>query len=241
MSAAFSFRSFARRGADRSLAAWVLTISGLISAVTFALIVAGGAIVTGNVVAAVVGALGALATVVPVLLCLIALRNDRLRVRLESAAARGLGLAQRVMHRTQGDPQELVDAAMARIVGLRLNRRGWAFVFFLATLNWMANIACLALAITAVRSPVPWSGLILAWTVGVGAGSFGITPGGVGLVEAALAGALVASGVHAPQAVAAVLIYRLISFWLVDALGWTLYVTTRKTTTAIGASKDGAP
>ena len=79
MSAAFSFRSFARRGADRSLAGWVLTISGLISAITFALIVAGGAILTGNAVAAVVGALAASATVVPVLLCLIALRNDRLR------------------------------------------------------------------------------------------------------------------------------------------------------------------
>jgi uncharacterized protein (TIRG00374 family) len=61
----------------------------------------------------------------------------------------------------------------------------------------------------------------------VGAGSFGITPGGLGLVEAALAGALVAAGVHTPQAVAAVLVYRLISFWLVDALGWMFYVTTR--------------
>jgi uncharacterized protein (TIRG00374 family) len=228
MSAAFSFRSFARRGADRSLAGWVLTISGLISAVTFALVVAGGAILTGNAVAAVVGALGALATVIPVLLCLIALRNDRLRVRLESVAARGIRLAQQVVRRPRGNPQEMIEATMARIVGLRLNRRGWAFVFLMATINWVANIACLALAIDAVRSPVPWSGLILAWTVGMGAGSFGITPGGVGLVEAALAGALVAAGVRPPQAVAAVLIYRLISFWLVDALGWMLYVATRK-------------
>ena len=86
----------------------------------------------------------------------------------------------------------------------------------------------MALVVTAVGSPVPWSGLILAWSVGVGAASFGITPGGLGLVEAALAGALVAAGVHTPQAVAAVLVYRLISFWLVDALGWMFYVTTRK-------------
>jgi uncharacterized protein (TIRG00374 family) len=124
----------------------------------------------------------------------------------------------------------LIEATMARIVGLRLKGRGWAFVFTLATINWVADIACLALAIMAVRSPVPWSGMILAWSVGVGAASFGITPGGVGLVEAALAGALVAAGVHAAQAVAAVLLYRLISFWLVDAAGWMLYVTTRKRT-----------
>jgi uncharacterized membrane protein YbhN (UPF0104 family) len=228
MSAAFSFRSFARRGADRGLAGWVLAMSGVVSTVTFALIVAAGAILSGNAVAASVGALGGLAIVVPVLACLIGLRNDRLRARLEPVATRGLRLTQRAIRRPQGDPRELIDASVARIVGLRLRARGWIFVFCLATTNWVANIACLALAIMAVRSPIPWSGLILAWSVGVGAASFGITPGGLGLVEAALAGALVAAGVHAPQAVAAVLLYRLISFWLVDALGWVLYLTTRK-------------
>ena len=228
MSAAFSFRAFARRGADRGLAGWVLAMSGVTSTVALAQIVAVGAILSGNAVAAAVGALGGLAIVVPVLGCLMALRYDRLLARLESVAVRGLRLAQRVVQRPQGDPRELIEASVARIVGLRLRARGWIFVFFLATTNWAANIACLALAIMAVRSPVPWSGLILAWSVALGAASFGITPGGLGVVEAALAGALVAAGVHAPQAVAAVLLYRLISFWLVDALGWALYLTTSK-------------
>jgi uncharacterized membrane protein YbhN (UPF0104 family) len=173
-------------------------------------------------------ALAALATVVPVVAGLMALRDGRLRARLESVVARCLRLAQRLIHRPHGDARALIDAAEARVAGLRLKRRGWAFVFFMATLNWVSNIACLALALLAVRSPVPWSRLILAWSAGVGASSFGITPGGLGLVEAVLAGALIAAGVHTPQAVAAVLLYRLISFWLVDALGWTFYVTTRK-------------
>jgi hypothetical protein len=227
MSAAFSFRSFARRGADNSLAGWVLTISGVISTVTLALIVAVGAILSGNAVAAAVGALGGLATVIPLVVFLIALRNHRLRIRLQSVVARAVGLALRLMRRPQGDARELIEASVERIVRLRLKVRGWAFVFLMAAVNWTANIACLAVSIWAVRSPVPWSGLILAWSVGVGAGSFGVTPGGLGLVEAALSGALIAIGVHAPKAVAAVLIYRLISFWLVDALGWTLYVATR--------------
>jgi len=123
MSAAFSFRSFARRGADRGLAGWVLAMSGVVSTVTFALIVAAGAILSGNAVAAAVGALGGLAIVVPVLACLIGLRNDRLRARLESVAARGLRLAQRVIKRPQGDPRELIEASVARIVGLRLRVR----------------------------------------------------------------------------------------------------------------------
>ncbi len=228
MSAAFSFRSFARRGADGSLAGWVLAVSGVISTVTFGLILAAGAILSGNDFAAVAGTLAALATIAPVLASLIALRNARLRAKLESIVVRALGLARRVIRRPRGDPWELIDATMARVIGLRLKGRGWAFVFYVATLNWVADIACLALAIMAVRSPVPWSGLILAWSVGVGAASFGITPGGLGLVEAALAGALVVAGVHTPQAVAAVLLYRLISYWLVDALGWVLYLATRK-------------
>jgi uncharacterized protein (TIRG00374 family) len=92
----------------------------------------------------------------------------------------------------------------------------------------------------AVGSPVPWSALILAWSVGVGAASFGITPGGLGVVEAALAAALVAAGVHSPKAVAAVLVYRLISFWLVDAVGWALYGATRKRGSATPASASSA-
>jgi uncharacterized protein (TIRG00374 family) len=227
LGAAFSFRSFARRGADRSLAGWVLAMSGVISTVAFALVVALGAMVSGNAVAAVVGALGALATLVPVLGCMVAARNARLRVRLESIAERCLRLVQRVIRRPKSDPRELIDATVARVAGLHLNARGWFFVLWLATMNWLADIACLALAIMAVGSPVPWSALILAWSVGVGAGSFGLTPGGLGVVEAALAAALVAAGVHSPQAVASVLLYRLISFWLVDAFGWVLYVTTR--------------
>jgi putative heme transporter len=228
MSAAFSFRSFARRGADRGLAGWALVMSGVISTITLALVVAAGAMLSGNAAAAVVGALAALATVVPVLAGLLSLRHGRLRARLETVVTRSLRLALRVLHRPPGDPRALIDATVARLVGLRLKRRGWAFVFLMATLNWVANIACLALALLATRGPVPWSGLILAWSVGVGAASFGLTPGGLGLVEAALAGALIAAGVHTPQAVAAVLVYRLISFWLVDALGWIFYVTTRE-------------
>jgi uncharacterized protein (TIRG00374 family) len=227
MSAAFSFRSFARRGADRSLAGWVLAMSGVISTIAFALIVAVGAMLSGHALAAVVGALVASATIVPVLGFVLAARNDRIRVRLEAVGTRILRLAQRAIHRPQSDPRELIDTAFTRVLDLRLSGRGWAFVFWLALMNWLADIACLALSLIAVGSPVPWSTLILVWSVGVGAGSFGLTPGGLGLVEAALAAALVAAGVHPPQAVAAVLVYRLISFWLVDAVGWTLYAMTR--------------
>lgn len=53
--------------------------------------------------------------------------------------------------------------------------------------------------------------VLLVWSAGIGARSFSPTPGGIGVVEAAMIAALVVAGVRAPQAVAAVLIYRLVN------------------------------
>ena len=53
-------------------------------------------------------------------------------------------------------------------------------------------------------------------------GSTGITPGGFGLVELALTAALTAAGLHRSTALAAVLAYRLVNFWLILIAGWIL-------------------
>jgi putative heme transporter len=173
MSAAFSFRSFARRGQIEVWRDGVLTMSGVISTVTFALIVAVGAIMSGSSIAGVAGVLGGLATVVPVLGFLIALRNDRIRARLQSVVARAFRLAQRAMRRSQGDSREVIEATVEPIAGLRLKVRGWVFVFFMATVNWVADIACLALAIgvsLSLAQPLQGSRLTQGcsrWAIGV--------------------------------------------------------------------------
>jgi len=53
--------------------------------------------------------------------------------------------------------------------------------------------------------------VLLVWSAGVGAASFSPTPGGIGVVEVTMTAALVASGLHGPQAVAAVLFYRIVN------------------------------
>jgi uncharacterized protein (TIRG00374 family) len=60
--------------------------------------------------------------------------------------------------------------------------------------------------------------LVLAWAAGALASSVRLTPGGLGVVEAALASALVAAGLPASQAVPAAIVYRLVSLWLLAAL-----------------------
>jgi uncharacterized membrane protein YbhN (UPF0104 family) len=57
--------------------------------------------------------------------------------------------------------------------------------------------------------------------------SFVPVPGGVGVVEAGLTGALVAAGVDAPAALAGVLVYRLITYVVPIIMGAILYVMWR--------------
>lgn len=59
-------------------------------------------------------------------------------------------------------------------------------------------------------------------------GSFVPTPGGVGVIEAGLTGALVAGGVASTMALAAVLVYRLFTYVLPIVVGAVLYVLWRR-------------
>jgi uncharacterized membrane protein YbhN (UPF0104 family) len=59
-------------------------------------------------------------------------------------------------------------------------------------------------------------------------GSFAPTPGGVGLIEVGLTGALVAAGADPASALAGVLIYRLITYVLPIAIGTVLYLVWQR-------------
>ncbi len=117
--------------------------------------------------------------------------------------------------------------AMRRFVALGADPAvaGWAlavsgvFSSFALVTMVAADAACLALAVLAVGGDVPWRGLLLAWAAGTAVASLGLTPGGLGVVEAALGSALVAAGLAGPTAIAAVLLYRVVSLWPVVAVG----------------------
>jgi len=63
----------------------------------------------------------------------------------------------------------------------------------------------------------------LAYGAGQLAAALPITPGGLGAVEGSITIALVAFGGAQVTTLDAVLLYRLISFWLVLLVGWTLW------------------
>ena len=94
----------------------------------------------------------------------------------------------------------------------------------------MADCLCLAAALSATGASPHWNGLFLAYGIAMTAGSVGLTPGGLGIIEATLAAALVGIGITGQHALAGVLVYRLISFWLVMAGGWAIMaVLVRRT------------
>jgi uncharacterized protein (TIRG00374 family) len=54
------------------------------------------------------------------------------------------------------------------------------------------------------------------------------TPGGLGFVEAGLVGTLTLAGVPGPEALAATLLYRLVSYWLPIPVGGVAYLLFRR-------------
>ena len=103
----------------------------------------------------------------------------------------------------------------------------WGKVGGLGLANWLTDIGVLAMSILALGGAVPWRSLLLVYGLATLIGSLGITPGGLGLVEGTLCLGLVSTGVPAALALAAVLLYRLVSFWLVMATGWLVLLWLR--------------
>jgi uncharacterized protein (TIRG00374 family) len=219
---AFTFRQFSRRGIDAALAGWALAVSGMFSSVGFALVLAGGAVASDSSRKAMLGLLGAAVALVPSLIVLAALRYRTVRDGLNRVMSRVVHSSRRFFHRPAVGAEDALNKFLDRVAALRLRRVQALRILALATWNWVADCLCLAAAIKATGSAVPWQGLCLAYGAGMAASSIGLTPGGLGIVEATLSAALVAAGMTAHRALAASLIYRLISFWLVMATGWTV-------------------
>ena len=95
----------------------------------------------------------------------------------------------------------------------------WYATVALATVNWSADMLCLAALGSAFHVKVDAWALAVGY-LGVQVGRFvSFGSGGVGVVEPALLAVLVASGVPAAPAAAVVVAYRLLSCWLVILAG----------------------
>ena len=215
----FAMRRFVALGADASVAGWALAVSGVFSSFALIAVVALGAVVSGSGLAVVTASIGVLGGAVPLAVLLLSLRREGPRRLLEKLGTRLVAGVQKVSGKPEGDPEEIVAEQLDEVTALEPDRPTLWIAALLAALNWLADAACLAFAILAVGGDVPWEGLLLAWAAGTAVASLGLTPGGLGVVEATLSSALIATGLVGSTAIAAVLVYRIVSLWLVLAVG----------------------
>lgn len=226
--AVYAYKRYAKLGGGGAVAGWALAVSGICSSLALATIVALGGILCGNLAASLAGGLAIVLGVVPLGVVLLMLQRRVVCRCVERVGIVATSVLHRVLRRRLGEKIAVVRCVQ-RVATLRLTRRDAARVFASSLLNWVLDMACLGCAILALDGNVPWQQLVLVWAAGAGAGASSCTSllGGLGVVEAALTLALVGAGVPAAIAIAVVVLYRAVSFWLVLLVGATVLCTAQ--------------
>jgi uncharacterized protein (TIRG00374 family) len=86
-----------------------------------------------------------------------------------------------------------------------------------------AFVICLEASIRAFGGSLSWTAVAVVFLTGNALGSAAPTPGGLGAVEGALSLGLTLSGLPAETATSAVLLYRVLTFWLPVLPGWAAF------------------
>ncbi|MFJ8201208.1 YbhN family protein [Streptomyces sp. NPDC096152] len=219
---AWVLRLLSRRGVEPVLAAAVLVVSGALSVLGLAVLIVAGMFTVGAAGAAAVvrplaGVLLLALTVALVVFSLSRFAGFRAAVRRRwEDAGRRSGRVRRL----QGLLARVLDQAR----GLQSGWRPWVRPATLALMNWVFDAACLAACLWALGITVPWRGLLLAYTLTQIPGSLRLTPGSIGVVEASLSALLVLYGLGPGPAIAATLLYRAISYWALQPVGWASWI-----------------
>lgn len=111
------------------------------------------------------------------------------------------------------------SARDAWAAGAGLRTRDWALVLGFAAGKWLADLLCLLAVVRALDLPVSITALAGIYLSVQIVRQVPLTPGGIGVIETAFVTGLTAAGAVAAPAAAAVLIYRLLSCWLLIPLG----------------------
>jgi uncharacterized protein (TIRG00374 family) len=124
----------------------------------------------------------------------------------------------------------LAAAREAWQAGAALNARDWTVTVLLFAVNWLTDLLCLVATCRAVGLPVgvtTLAGIYLGVQI---VRQVPLTPGGVGVIDTALVAGLTAAGATAVTAAAAVLLYRLLSCWLLIPVGGAAALSLRRAT-----------
>jgi len=126
--------------------------------------------------------------------------------------------------RIEGLPERLLE--QRNVIRSVLGQQWWQATL-LSVGRLLFDYLCLLFCVRAVGADPRPSLILLAYAVAGVIGLLPITPGGIGVVEASLAGFLALAGLDGAQAVLATLAYRLASYWLPMLTGPVAYAAFR--------------
>jgi uncharacterized protein (TIRG00374 family) len=219
VSAAYAFRQFRTAGASRRAAGSVILLSGLMSG-------AGLATMYGLVL--LLPASGTASAHQTVLLVSAVLAAALLVFAVDWIASRRLYVPVEAQDEPPpagaGRVRRAILAVRSALDQLRrLPPRSALLSLLHATVNWATDLACLAAVAAAFGLPVSFTELATVYLTVQLVRQIPLSPGGIGVIEVALLAGLVSAGAANGVAAAAVLVYRLVSCWLVIPVGGLAY------------------
>jgi uncharacterized protein (TIRG00374 family) len=170
----------------------------------------------------------AIAGIVVVVFLLIALIPEDFERRMYSFT-RGYRF-RAFVHRLATAPATLASGTRTAIDFIRNPERGGLAVLG-AVGFWATNVGILWASFHAFDVQVPLGVVIQGFFIGMVANLFPFAPGGVGAVDAGMIGAFVLFGIPSSAVFPAILVYRLIAFWLPIPPGVVAFLQLRKTVT----------
>lgn len=221
LSATFVYRQQRKWGASPVVASWQLVMSGALQVVGLALLGLGGAFLLGakNNPFSLLFSLGGFVTLL-LLAQAVASRPDLID---------GIGIkVLSWVNSARGKPADTGVAkwreTLKQLESVSLGRRALGLAFSWSLFNWVADVACLAFAAYAAGGKPSLAGLTVAYAAARAVGAIPLMPGGLLVVEAVLVPGLVSSGMTLPAAISAMLIYRLVSWIFISAIGWVFFL-----------------
>ena len=237
LSATFLLRQQRMWGASTVVASWQLVMSGVLQAVGLALLGLGGAFMLG----AKDNPLSLLFTLGGFVALLLLAQAVASRPELiEGIGGRVLAWVNSVRGKPADTGLEKWRETLRQLESVSLGRRDLGVAFSWSMLNWIADVACLGFAAYAAGDHASVAGLTVAYAAARAVGTIPLMPGGLLIVEAVLVPGLVSSGMSLPSAISAMLIYRLISWLLIAAVGWGVFFFVFRTVNTAD-SDDDAP
>ena len=150
------------------------------------------------------------------------------------------GRAGRVMRRLSTVPATLASGTRTAIDFVRNPSRG-GLAMAGAVGFWAANIGILWASFHAFDVHITLGVVIQGFFIGMVANLIPFVPGGVGAVDAGMIGTFVLFGLPASEVFAAVLVYRLIAFWLPIPPGIVAFFQLRRTVARWEAERGRTP